>query len=775
MNLYKDEQSRMEHQKEYYAFISYKREDEKWAKWLQHKLEHYHLPTNVRRDNPSLPQSIRPVFKDTSELAAGVLADEIREALDKSKYLIVICSPLASQSKWVGKEVQTFIDMGRTDKIIPFIISGKPFSNNSEEECFPSALLDLPKEQELLGVNINEMGRDAAAVKVVARMFDLKFDTLWQRFTREKQQRQIVGISALIVSMLVVFGVSAWILYQNNELKKKDWNILENKAKLISEKALGDGDTYIARMLALEILPSDTESPEKPYTEEAEALLRSATAEDNVILRGHLGLVMSASFSSDGKQVASASLDGTVRMWNVEDGRELKTFSRKEDVYYEAFFSGNGKFLNALTEDSILVVWNIENGANVKIEKLSRGADVSNVCYSPDGKLMAKGENGNGAITLINKLNEEEIGKLEGHSDVVSSVEFSPDGNTLLSSSYDGTVRLWNLRPELMSVPISESRIQSISVNSEHKLISVSSADGIVKVFHLPDFEEIFSMETDDNMVKAVLSPDGKRIAICYWEMSLWDLETGEEIANYGKDKIIAGCSVAYSPDGKFIAFTSISDDGNVELFDANSLKPIWSTPSSSTFTRSICFSPDGSKIAVATTDGGDTSKGSVLVYEAKTGKLLSKLYDHSFYADEILFCMDGERVMTVTEDNRLTVCNPDGKVDRVIKDEKYKISSARLSRDGKYMTTPFYEGGIAVWDFLTGIKLCEYKSPLSSCSGSGAFYYFNNDLYIIAGYNDGCLRIWDFPSLESLMKKNSNKFKNRSLSADERKRYYME
>jgi len=67
--------------KEYFAFISYKREDEKWAKWLQHKLEHYHLPSNVRKANESLPKSIRPIFKDTSELSAGVLADEIHEAL----------------------------------------------------------------------------------------------------------------------------------------------------------------------------------------------------------------------------------------------------------------------------------------------------------------------------------------------------------------------------------------------------------------------------------------------------------------------------------------------------------------------------------------------------------------------------------------------------------------------------------------------------------------------------------------------------------------------
>ena len=205
--------------KEYFAFISYKREDEKWAEWLQQKLEHYRLPVNVRKENAALPQTIRPIFKDTSELAAGVLAEEIRNALGNSKFLIVVCSPRAAQSEWVGKEVQTFIDMGRSDKIIPFIIGGTPFSQNPKEECFPAALLNLPKEKELLGVNINEMGRDAAVVKVVARMFDLKFDTLWQRYEREQKKRRmglIGGISALAILAFVIAGI---FISLNEELK----------------------------------------------------------------------------------------------------------------------------------------------------------------------------------------------------------------------------------------------------------------------------------------------------------------------------------------------------------------------------------------------------------------------------------------------------------------------------------------------------------------------------------------------------------------------------
>ena len=78
----------MEKNKEYYAFISYKREDEKWAKWLEDKLEHYHLPTTL--NGKDLPKNLRPIFRDVDELSAGNLPKQISQALSISKNLIVV-------------------------------------------------------------------------------------------------------------------------------------------------------------------------------------------------------------------------------------------------------------------------------------------------------------------------------------------------------------------------------------------------------------------------------------------------------------------------------------------------------------------------------------------------------------------------------------------------------------------------------------------------------------------------------------------------------------
>ncbi|MBR6691071.1 MAG: toll/interleukin-1 receptor domain-containing protein, partial [Bacteroidaceae bacterium] len=148
----------MDAEKKYFAFISYKREDEKWAKWLQHKLEHYRFPTNLN-GRTDLPKSVRPTFRDVTDLKPGFLAEEISNALNDSQWLIIVCSPRSAKSPWVCKEARTFIEQGRADHIIPFVVEGIPFSGDEKTECYPEALLELTGRQELLAANINEVGR----------------------------------------------------------------------------------------------------------------------------------------------------------------------------------------------------------------------------------------------------------------------------------------------------------------------------------------------------------------------------------------------------------------------------------------------------------------------------------------------------------------------------------------------------------------------------------------------------------------------------------------
>jgi len=194
----------MEKEFQYYAFISYKREDEKWAKWLQGKLENYKLPTIIRKEIPRLPKKIRPVFLDKTDLGAGFLENNLQNELSLSQYLIVISSPKSATSEWVGKEIEAFIQLGRKGNIVPFIVEGYPNSTIPENECFHPVIKAI--QPELLGISVPELGKEQAYVKVVSRILGLKFDMLWNRHQRRTNRKKILlGIISLM--LFIGFGV----------------------------------------------------------------------------------------------------------------------------------------------------------------------------------------------------------------------------------------------------------------------------------------------------------------------------------------------------------------------------------------------------------------------------------------------------------------------------------------------------------------------------------------------------------------------------------------
>lgn len=192
----------------YYAFISYQRKDEKWAKWLQRKLENYKLPVVYAKETSDKKSKyIRPVFRDKTDLTAGTLPDALKEALQQSRYLIVICSPNAVQSPWVNEEIETFTKAGRTEYVIPFIVDGEPYSKDATKECFPNAIKDIPKDKEPLGVNIHENGKERAFIRTVAYMLNVKFDELWNRFERHRRKIRNIIIACLAFLALLAFGI----------------------------------------------------------------------------------------------------------------------------------------------------------------------------------------------------------------------------------------------------------------------------------------------------------------------------------------------------------------------------------------------------------------------------------------------------------------------------------------------------------------------------------------------------------------------------------------
>src|SRR5262245_35929399 len=131
----------------YKAFISYSHRDAHWGDWLHRALERYRVPKKLVRTRGragAVPTSLFPIFRDREELASSAdLPEQIKQALEQSAHLVVICSPHSATSRWVNEEILAYKRLGREDQVLAIIVEGEP--NTADEpsvqalECFPRA------------------------------------------------------------------------------------------------------------------------------------------------------------------------------------------------------------------------------------------------------------------------------------------------------------------------------------------------------------------------------------------------------------------------------------------------------------------------------------------------------------------------------------------------------------------------------------------------------------------------------------------------------------
>ena len=199
----------------YYAFISYSHADKIIAQKLQSFLQSYHLPSDLQNSYPDLPKNLKPIFIDESNLVGTVLQKSLQKNLDKSKYLIVICSPNSAKSKYVNQEVAHFIEIGRIDRIIPLIIDGNPHAEDPSDECFPPAILAIEEKDELLGISFKNFGERDSFLRVIATMLGLDLDNFvsWEDRERKRRRKKKIMIFTPIAASLTV--IAGWLVWYN--------------------------------------------------------------------------------------------------------------------------------------------------------------------------------------------------------------------------------------------------------------------------------------------------------------------------------------------------------------------------------------------------------------------------------------------------------------------------------------------------------------------------------------------------------------------------------
>lgn len=367
-------------------------------------------------------------------------------------------------------------------------------------------------------------------------------------------------------------------------------------------------------------------------------------------LQGHTAIVRSVAFTPNGKILASACEDCTIKLWDVSTGQCLKTLQGHSSGIQSIAFSSDGMSLVSGSKDNTFKVWDVYTGQCLKTHRSYLGA-IRSITFSPCGNILASGSEDH-TIKVWDVNTGQCLITLQGHTSVVRQVAFSPNGDILVSSSSDQAVKLWDLNTR-----------QCL------KTLELSMGYGPPVAF----------------------SPDGDILAI---GMVLWDMNTGQYLKRLqGNPKWLLLTSVAFSPDGAMLAVGNGSQD--VWLYDIITGQCVKTLKGHNKWVWSVTFHPNGDMLISSSSDQ------TIRLWEVHTGHCLQTLQMRSpmsaaFAPDGSLLGVSDGYTVKLWDINTYQCLN-------TLQGHPGWITSIAFSPDSQTLASGSIDGIIKFWNVRSG------------------------------------------------------------------------
>ena len=436
-------------------------------------------------------------------------------------------------------------------------------------------------------------------------------------------------------------------------------------------------------------------------------------------LTGHGAMVEMVAWSPDAARIATASRDQTIRVWEVATGEQLRVLTGASDVVRGVAWSPNGRQIAGASRDLVVRVWDSHTG---ELQHALRGHrdNVLGIGWSPDGRRLATASHDR-TVTVWDVEAGASALVLQGHTDFVEGLAWSPDGQSIASSSGDHTIRIWD------------------SETGRQRLLIRGHADQVWNVAWSPDGRKIASVSTD-------------RTA------RIFDAHDAEPLAVLrGHDDTVWG--VTWSPDGTRIA--TGSEDGTARIWDVQprGAEAVLLTGHGQKVNQ-VAWSPDDQRVATASADR------MTRVWDATTGELLSTLNGHSDRVWTVAWAPNGTRLVTGSQDGTARIWTDSRHL--VLAHEGSAVEAVTWSPDGSRVATGGHDRTVRIWDVDSATQLAELTGHQdwivsATWSPSGRMIATTSD--------DRTCRIWDIGAGEQLtvLRGHENWVDDVSWSSDER------
>ncbi len=565
--------------------------------------------------------------------------------------------------------------------------------------------------------------------------------------SKERRRRNIIlgSVTAGLV-FAIILSVFAFIQKEEAQKARKDAEdkTLRTESLFLASRAenlISKNQSLEAITVALQGLPKPYSEGQfsRPYIGEAAVALNKALdkVSKSVLLEGHEGLVWNAVFSPDGKRVATASGDKTVRIWDSQsDELLLVLLGHESDVSGVAFEPTQGQRLVTSSKDQTARIWDSQSGKQLQVLRGHVGW-VTFVAFSPDGQRIVTASEDK-TVRIWDSQTGQSLKILKGHEGWIETAVFSPDEKYVLTASHDQTARLWDSQTgELLKIFKGHKgavRSAVFSPNGYH--IATASGDRTVQIWNSQSGQSILTLTGHQDAVGAVVfSPDGRHLATASDDgtVRIWDSQNGKQL------QILSGHEsdvnkVNFSPDGQHLV--TASSDYTARIWTWQSNKQSLELLGHKSTILDVTFSPDGRYLATASEDK------TAWVWNSQNGQLLSILRGHDGWVKTVAFSPNSQYLITASGDKTARIWDSQsGKQLLKLVGHQEAVLAATFSSDGRWVATASKDRTVRIWDSQNGKLLRELQGHKNYVSGV-AFSPDNQRL--LTASEDTTARLWD-------------------------------
>jgi WD40 repeat protein len=577
---------------------------------------------------------------------------------------------------------------------------------------------------------------------------------------------RLLGLGLLVVALLLA-ALFAWAM---RERSRAEMELEINKAERLCDAALASvaTDPELSVLLGLEAWQRLDKCPraagkEATDLEDAQrsahaALIRGVqTSRVRLTLldsaQGHTKAINAVAYSPDGAWIATASDDGTAKLWDAKTGKFQRTLEHERGTDINGLaFSPDGNWLATAGNDRNVKVWNLRPASSPEPRVRRHDASVNAVAFHPgknqlvtgcsDAKVYVWDLGADEQEMRLRGLDPEKISQLAliDHKGQVNAVTFSPDGGLLATASDDGTVKLWDAGSWalLRTLTGAASRVAAVAFHPDGQWVAAGSDDGATRVWHVSSDTPVRALSSrvllPTRAVRGVaFSPDGKWLAVASRDMlvRVWEVDSARlDLTLSGHQQMVT--AVAFDPSNPSRLVTA-SDDRTARVWDLTPRPESRTLPG---YEEVACVALN----AHATRVAGGGRNGRVCVWDAAQGTRLSApQHDNAEVIGVVAYSPDGKRLLTADDGGTAVIWDvASGKALATLAGPPRLIFWAAYRPDGKVVVTASMDGTVHFWDAVSGTEMqTRHIPPLPyylATSGSLAFNPGGTRLAAVAG-----------------------------------------